>query len=390
MEKKVLFVATKDIHFDAFHLPTFKWFKENGYKIHTAAVGDLNLPFVDQRHDIPIQRSPFSLKNIAAYQELKKIMDQHSYQIIHCHTPMGGVLSRLAARNTRLKGTKVLYTAHGFHFCKGSPLINWMMYYPIEKSLAHMTDCLITINHEDYQLAKDRKFKAVTIKHVHGVGVDNERFHPISAFSKAVLRSEQGYKDETFILFYAAEFNKNKNQQLLIRALSSIKEQIPQAKLLLAGTGPLLEECKRTAARLGVDQMVDFLGFRKDINRLLKISDLAVASSLREGLPVNIMEAMSCGLPVIATENRGHLELLQHEKNGYLIPSEDEKQFSSRILELYRSKEQRESMGKSSKEIINASYTLEQVRAELNQIYTGYMVGDADEDPGKKYYRTSI
>ena len=389
MEKKVLFVATKDIHFDAFHLPTFKWFKENGYKVHTAAVGDLNLPFVDQRHDIPIQRSPFSLKNIAAYKELKKIMDQHSYQIIHCHTPMGGVLSRLAARNTRLKGTKVMYTAHGFHFCKGSPLINWMMYYPIEKSLARMTDCLITINNEDYQLAKERKFKAVTIKHVHGVGVDNGRFHPISAFSKSVLKGEQGYKDENFILFYAAEFNKNKNQQLLIRALSNVKEQIPQAKLLLAGTGPLQEECKRTAVRLGVEHMVNFLGFRKDIDSLLKISDLAVASSLREGLPVNIMEAMSSGLPVIATNNRGHLELIQQEKNGYLIPNEDEKQFSTRILELFHSKERREMMGKNSEEII-ATYTLEEVRAELNQIYTGYMVEDANEESGNKYYRTYI
>ncbi|MEC2056068.1 glycosyltransferase family 4 protein [Peribacillus psychrosaccharolyticus] len=390
MEKKVLFVATKDIHFDAFHLPTFKWFEENGYKIHTAAVGDLDLPFVDQRHDIPIQRSPFSLKNIIAYQELKKIMDQHSYQIIHCHTPMGGVLSRLAARTTRMKGTKVIYTAHGFHFCKGSPFINWMMYYPIEKSLARMTDCLITINNEDYQLAKERKFKAVTIKHVHGVGVDNERFHPISAFSKSVLRSEHGYKNKEFILFYAAEFNKNKNQQLLIRALSSVKEKIPQAKLLLAGTGPLLEECKKSAVRLGVEHMVDFLGFRKDIDSLLKISDLAVASSLREGLPVNIMEAMSSGLPVIATKNRGHMELIQQEKNGYLIPSEDDKQFSIRILELFHSIEQREKMGKMSEKIINATYTLAVVRSELNQIYTGYMVEDTNEESGNKYYRTYI
>lgn len=389
MEKKVLFVATKDIHFDAFHLPTFKWFKENGYKIHTAAVGDLNLPFVDQRHDIPIQRSPFSLKNIAAYQELKKIMDQHSYQLIHCHTPMGGVLSRLAARNTRLKGTKVIYTAHGFHFCKGSPLINWMVYYPIEKSLARMTDCLITINREDYNLAKVKKFKADSIKHVHGVGVDNERFHPISAFSKSVLRGELGYKDKDFILFYAAEFNKNKNQQLLILALSTLKEQIPQAKLLLAGTGPLVEECKRSAVRLGVDHMIDFLGFRKDIDRLLKISDLAVASSLREGLPVNIMEAMSCELPIIATENRGHLELIQQEQNGYLIPPGDFQFFSTRILELFHDKERRGRMGKSSKEII-AAYRLSEVRAELNQIYPSYLAEDGNGEPGNKYYRTYI
>ena len=390
MEKKVLFVATKDIHFDAFHLPTFKWFKENGYKVHTAAVGGLNLPFVDQRHEIAIQRSPFSLKNIAAYQELKRIMEQHSFQIIHCHTPMGGVLSRLAARQTRMNGTKVIYTAHGFHFCKGSPLINWMVYYPVEKSLARMTDCLITINDEDYRLAQERKFRAETIKHIHGVGVDTQRFHRLSMVKKSALKTELGYKEEAFLLFYAAEFNKNKNQQLLIRALSNLKEHIPQAKLLLAGTGPLLEECKRFAVRLGVNHMVDFLGFRKDIDSLLKISDLAVASSLREGLPVNIMEAMSSCLPIIATENRGHMELIQSERNGYLIPPDDDQLMSVRILELFASKEKREMMGKVSEDIIHSTYSLSEVRAELNQLYSVYMAEDVKEKDGTNYYRSFL
>lgn len=385
MEKKVLFVATQDIHFDAFHLPTFEWFKENGYKVHTAAVGGLTLPFVDHRHEIAIQRSPFSLKNIAAYRELKKILDDQSYQLIHCHTPMGGVLSRLAARHTRLQGTKVLYTAHGFHFCKGSPLINWMVYYPVEKSLARMTDCLITINNEDYKLAKEREFKAETIKHVHGVGVDTQRFQRLSIIKKLALKIELGYKEEEFLLFYAAEFNKNKNQQLLIRTLANLKEQIPKVKLLLAGTGPLLEECKRMAGELGVESMIDFLGFRKDIDSLLKISDLAVASSLREGLPVNIMEAMSSGLPIIATENRGHMELIDSGRNGYLIPPDDDQHLSERILELFNSTEKREVMGKRSEEIILSTYSLSKVRTELNQLYSAYMT--EQEEASTNIYR---
>ena len=151
--KKVLFCATVDYHFKAFHLPYLKWFKEQGWQVHIAASGELELPYTDQKFNIPIQRSPFRMKNFEAYNKLKQLMDHNKYDIIHCHTPMGGVLARLAARKTRANGTKVIYTAHGFHFCKGAPLINWLTYYPIEKMLANDTDCLITINQEDYQIA---------------------------------------------------------------------------------------------------------------------------------------------------------------------------------------------------------------------------------------------
>ncbi|XJZ26736.1 glycosyltransferase [Bacillota bacterium Lsc_1132] len=217
----------------------------------------------------------------------------------------------MAARQARKQGTKVLYTAHGFHFFNGAPFVNWLVYYPIEKILSAVTDCLITINHEDFQLAQRHRFKAEQIKHVHGVGVNTERFHPIDREHKLRLRTTYGYQEQDFLMIYAAEFNQNKNQQLLLKALAKIKDQIPQAKLLLAGNGPLLLDCKQLAAQLGIDQKVEFLGQRQDVEQLLKISDLAVASSLREGLPVNIMEAMACGLPVVASDNRGHRELVE-------------------------------------------------------------------------------
>ena len=152
-----------------------KWFKEQGWEVHVAASGNMNLPYVDQKFDIPIQRSPLVIKNIQAYQDLNVLINEHQYEIIHCHTPMGGVLARLAARNARKNGTKVIYTAHGFHFCKGAPITNWLLYYPIEKILASFTDCLITINQEDYQLATKR-FKTKQIEHVNGVGVNIEEF----------------------------------------------------------------------------------------------------------------------------------------------------------------------------------------------------------------------
>ena len=170
-----------------------------------------------------------------------------------------------------------------FIFVKEHHLANWLLYYPIEKTLAHFTDCLITINPEDYQLAKKR-FKAEKIEHVHGVGVNTEQFKPVGEEQRNQLRQQYGYKENDFLLFYAAEFNKNKNQQLLIQALALIKDEVPNARLLLAGEGPLLEECRKLSIQLGIEEMVDFLGYRNDIRELVENIRSCSCIKFREGL----------------------------------------------------------------------------------------------------------
>ncbi|PFP29489.1 glycosyltransferase family 1 protein [Bacillus sp. AFS073361] len=372
MNKKMLFCATVDYHFKAFHLPYLKWFKEQGWEVHVAASGEMKLPYVDRKYNIPIQRSPFDPKNMVAYKILKSIIDNNQYKIIHCHTPMGGVLTRLAAREARRNGTKVLYTAHGFHFCKGAPFTNWMLYYPIERILSRFTDCLITINTEDYNIAKNHRFKAQEIKHVNGVGVNTDFYKPVDETHKSVLRKEHGYDTQDFLMFYAAEFNRNKNQKLLIESLALVKDEVPNAKLLLAGVGPLLQDCKELSLRLGVDGMVDFLGFRNDIDKLLMISDIAVASSLREGLPVNIMEAMACGLPVIANDNRGHRELIEDSMNGWLIRNNSE-DFSKRIMTLAQAAKLRFQMGEYGRKMIFQHYSTNKVLDVQSKMYKLYM-----------------
>jgi glycosyltransferase EpsD len=388
MKRKVLFCATVDYHFSAFHIPYLKWFKEQGWEVHVAASGNMELPYVDKKFILPIQRSPFHSKNIEAYKQLKEIILQHDYQLIHSHTPMGGVLARLAARPARKRGTKVIYTAHGFHFCKGAPIPNWLVYYPIERVLSSYTDCLITINEEDYKLATSHQFKAKRIEHIHGVGVDTERFSPVSSFHKEVLRAEHRYENDAFLMFYAAEFNSNKNQQLLIKAISIVKEKIPKARLILAGEGILLRECQELAKELGVEQMVDFLGFRKDVESFLKMSDMVVASSKREGLPVNVMEAMACGLPIIASVNRGHVELVNNGVNGYIIPEDDADEFGVKLLALYNSSELRKKMGEESVSQVK-KFSLKQVSNELMEVYSNYMVEES-RDSKSKYNRAYI
>ena len=205
--EKILFTATVDSHILNFHIPYLKWFKEQGYEVHVASRGNADIPYVDKKHNIPFERSPFRLSNIKAYLQLKDVIDRNNYKLIHCHTPMGSVLTRLAAKNARKSGTKVLYTAHGFHFFEGAPLKNWLLYYPVEKWLSRYTDCLITINDEDYECAIRKKFKSGTIKKVNGVGIDLNKFTPQTYKKKKELRKIYGYSEKDFILIYVAELN---------------------------------------------------------------------------------------------------------------------------------------------------------------------------------------
>ncbi|MEO3945376.1 glycosyltransferase family 4 protein [Gorillibacterium sp. CAU 1737] len=367
----ILFVATVDTHVEKFHLPYLQWFKEQGWEVHVAARGERELPYVDRKINIPFERSPFKRGNLRVYRELSELIDREGYQVIHCHTPMGGMLARLAGWKARKSGTKMLYTAHGFHFCKGAPMLNWLLYYPIEKGLSRLTDCLITINAEDYRLAQARHFRASEIARVPGVGIPTERYRPLGPEEKSERRQELGLPKEELLLFYAAEFNKNKNQQLLLQALERLKERVPSVRLLLAGSGPLLPACRELADRLQVADRVEFLGYRDDIMRILPACDIAVASSLREGLPVNIMEAMASGLPIVATSNRGHDELVKDGENGYLVAPGDAAAMADRLEELLLSEEARKRMGETGLHLVGA-YSVQEVKQQLGQIYARY------------------
>jgi glycosyltransferase EpsD len=372
--KKILFCATVDSHFKAFHLPYMKWFRDKGWIVDVAANGTLKLPNVNNKYNIPIQRSPFHVDNVRAYKELSNIINNNNYSIIHSHTPMGGVLTRIAARKSRKSGTKVFYTAHGFHFCKGAPLTNWLSFYPVERMLAHFTDHLITINEEDFQLAVNHKFQARKISHVNGVGVDCERYKPISNELKKRKRRLLGFHQNDFLMIYTAEFSKNKNHQLLIKLMKLVKKKSPNVKLLLAGEGILLEDIKALTKRLGVENEIVFLGYRKDIDEILPLCDVAVSTSYREGLPVNIMEAMASGLPIIATHNRGHVELVKNGTNGWLIENQNIDSMNKKINQLITEPDLIDCFGLKSREIIVKEFSLDHTIIQSNQVYKPYIV----------------
>ncbi|MCZ0068651.1 glycosyltransferase family 4 protein [Bacillus sonorensis] len=377
MTGTVLFCATVDYHFKAFHLPYFKWFKEQGWNVHTAAKGSMQLPFADQQFDIGIERSPFRSGNLKACRELGRIIDENEYNIIHCHTPMGGVLARLAARKWRKKGTAVIYTAHGFHFCQGAPLKNWLLYYPIEKGLSFLTDCLITINQEDFELAKGFRRMMRTEK-IHGIGVDTGRFHPVDEEEKRRLRTKYDLNQDDFVLIYPAELNINKNQALLIEATALLKDRMPNMRLVFAGKGQMEEEYRRLAEQKRAASHITFAGFQKDIHEWIKLADVSVASSRREGLGMNLLEGMAAGKPAVATDNRGHREVIKDGVNGFLIPQGDAQTFSERLLQLYHSDRLQKQMGEEGRKTA-AVYSQQRTVKEMAGIYSSFMKKQAAE-----------
>lgn len=369
--KKILYVATITEHFYYFHLPYLKMFHDLGWQVDVASHGDVELPFCDNRYEIPIKRSPADKDNLKAYKMLKKIIRDNHYDIVHCHTPMGGILARLASFSQRKKGTKVLYTAHGFHFYDGAPKANWMVYFPIEYVMSMTTDCLITINDEDYNCAKKR-LKAKATAKVNGVGYNSDRYFPVSKEEKLALRDKLGYSRDEKLLVYVAEMNLNKNQAMLIRALKVISEKRDDVRLIIAGADNFNGEYPKLAKELGIDSKVDFLGHREDINDILHMSDIAVGSSYREGLPVNVMEALACGLPVVLSDNRGHRVLGVNGENGYVVKINDYEAMAQRINEILNDENLYEKLSANAIELIKP-YSKESVIVELKEIYNRYI-----------------
>lgn len=369
--KKVLFVATVvREHINVFHTPFLKLFKDNGWETYVAASNDYFdnpkdciIPYCDHYIEIPFQRSPFAMGNFTCYKMLEKIISEEDFDIIHCHTPVGGMLTRLAARKARKHGTRVIYTAHGFHFYSGAPIINWLFFYPAEKILSFFTDDIILINGEDFKRAK--KFHAKRIHYVQGVGINEARF-TTSNNEENYLRKEQNIDDNTFIVLFIGELIKRKNIKTLLEAINRIKNE--NIACLICGSGVLKDELQRYVDENGLNNIISFLGFRNDIPHVLLGSNVFVFPSYQEGLPVAVMEAMEVGLPIVASNVRGTNDLVLEGENGFLLKPEDAVGFAERIIFLKNHPKMCHEMGLKSKQLIKP-FLEDKVIEKMAKIY---------------------
>lgn len=343
--KRALVLASVASMIDQFNMPNIRLMKEMGYEVDVAtnfiegstcsddkiAALKETLKQMNVRClQIDFSRNVLNVsQNIKAYKQTKRIIDENNYTLIHSHSPIGGFLSRIAARKARKQGTKMVYTAHGFHFFKGAPLMNWLIFYPIERISSRWTDVLVTITHEDYQLAQ-KKMYAKEVVYVPGVGIDTAVFVPKEgdAAINMAKRNDLGIAMTDTVMLSVGELNKNKNHEIVLRAMAQLGRK--DVHYVIAGRGVLKEHLEQLAQELGVSRQLHLLGFRTDVKELFKMADFFAHPSYREGLSVAVMEAMANGLPVICTEIRGNTDLIEEAKGGYLFkPAEQDTAYNA-------------------------------------------------------------
>lgn len=327
MEKKAIIVATLYSFVSQFEKNDIKILKELGYKVYLAAninKTDSELEsLIEGKLDLKFTRNPISTGNIKSIFKLYKYLKNNKFDLMHCHTPVGGVIGRLTGKLAKVK--TIIYTAHGFHFFKGAPLKNWILFYPIEKILSKFTDILITINKEDFK--RVQKFHSKKVEYIPGVGIDIEKIKNVKVNIEE-KRKELGINAQDKVLISVGELIDRKNHILPIKALGKIKDK--NLKYLICGEGPLktklVEECKKEK----IEEEVKFLGFRKDIYELCKISDLFIFPSKQEGLPVALMEAIAVNIPIVCSNIRGNIDLVEDYRNGILLDN-DENEYKKNI-----------------------------------------------------------
>lgn len=343
--KKVLIVASVVSFIEWFNKENIEYLRtELGCEVHIACNFDYMDDTDEERtktyldricaqgvilHNIHFARSPLSRDNIAAYSELKKIINRQKFDLIHCHTPAASMLTRLAARKARKMGCIVMYTCHGFHFHNAAPKKNWMIYYPVERFCSRFCDYLVTINQEDYHRAQT--FHAKNVRYIPGVGVDIRRIKE-TAVDRAAYKKSIGIPEDCIMLLSVGEMIERKNHEVIIRALSSLQNK--NIYYVICGKGPLKEYLSNLAKQLGIADHVVFLGFRKDIPELCNASDISAFPSKIEGLGLAGIEAMAAGVPLISSNVHGILDYVIDGETGYACDPEDVDGFAKAIDKL--------------------------------------------------------
>ncbi|MGN2337058.1 glycosyltransferase [Clostridium cagae] len=361
--KKILFVASTLSHIENFHIPYLEQFKKKGYIVHV--IGKPNnksdIPYTDKVIPISFKKSMFSISNFSNSIKIAKIIKSENYDIVSLHTTLAAFFTRLSIIMLLNKPKLIINTVHGYLFDDNTPFIKKAIMILAEKFTKCVTNIIIVMNSSDYNIAKRYKLFKDNIYLINGLGVNVSNFPSISNEEKMLLRKENNFSNKDFIIIYVAEFSKRKNQIFLLNCLKSlIDEGFKDIKLLLLGDGKLLNELKLYAKKLHIGNNVIFTGYTKNTCMYYQLSDICVSSSRIEGLPFNIVEAMSTGLPVIASNIKGHSDLVKQNKNGYLFEYNNIDQFCNYIKKIYYNKELQCKMRISSSEI-SKEYSLKNV-----------------------------
>ncbi len=365
--KKVLVVCTTDNMVWQFLVPHIKFLEKLGNKVDVACnrsgffFDELKEEYGLNVYEINFARNPLHPRNLKAEADLKALVKENKYDLIWCHQPVGGVMGRRVGKKFKIP---VVYTAHGFHFFAGAPLINRLVYKTIEKHYAKYTDALVTMNEEDFENAK--KFKAKRVYKINGIGIDLNKYKPEENFDRNEFRKSLGLNEEDFVIISVGELNENKNLITALKAINACENK--NIKLISLGQGPLRGEFEEYVNKNNLQNRIQFLGFRKDVTKCLQSADSFVMPSFREGLPKSMMEAMALGLPVVASNIRGCRDLTIDGKGGILCDPSKMETFANAFDKLAGDKTLCEKMSRFNKQQIK-QYDIEKVIEQMTKIF---------------------
>ena len=365
-DKKVLLLTTTDNMIWQFLIPHARFMQEHGATVECACAKTgfwfdelAKMGFV--MHEIPFTRSPFSIKNLKGYKQLKKIVKENDINLIHCHQPVGGAMGRFAAKKFKIP---CIYTAHGFHFFKGAPLKNRIIFKTIEKYCSKFTTALVTMNNEDFENAS--KMKAKKAYQINGIGLDLKKYKKTEDFDKVTFKEELGVQKDEFVIVTVAEFIKRKNYATMLETIKELGDK--NIKFLICGRGQQEQEIKNIIERDNLQEKVTILGYRKDVDKILQISDCFFLPSFQEGLTLSIIEAMTFGLPVITSTARGNRDLITDGVNGFVADPRDYKTFANKISILMDDKNLQKEMSKANKKDCQ-NYDISIVIEQMKKVY---------------------
>ncbi len=381
-KKKVLMLASVASMIDQFNIPNIRQLQRMGYEVHVACnfkegntcdgkrLSELQRILQDMRvvwYQWDCPRNINSVRKcVKAYRQLLTLTGLHHYEWLHCQSPVGGALARLAAHRRNIR---IVYTAHGFHFYHGAPWKNWMLYYPAEVFLAHWTDVLITVNKEDYVFAKKR-LRAGKIVYVPGVGIDTEKFSDVGMKgSRREFCRRYRIPDDALVLLSVGELNQGKNHRMVVKALQALRRT--NVYYLICGQGALKKELRAYANHLGIGQYLCMPGYQQHMSWIYQNADIFVFPSVREGMPVALMEAMAAGLPCLASDIRGNRELLCRQE---LFSLKHPEQLAAALKQMLDDGHLRQICERYNRKKIRGYHT-EAVQKRMRKIYR-YMAAD--------------
>lgn len=378
--KRALMYASVASMIQQFNMNNISLLQELGYKVDVACNFEFGSTISQEKvealktrlkeidvdfYHIPVPRKITDIHNLKlSYSQTKELMNKNQYQLIHCHSPIGGIICRIANKNSNnYENTRMIYTAHGFHFFKGNNPFKNFLFRNIERYGAKYTDTLITINKEDYAAAKKFKLrKNGTVEYVPGVGIDIDKINSIQG-NKEELCKELNIPSDSTILLSVGELNDNKNHKVVIQSLPELPNNV---HYIICGTGPLKEQHEKLAKELHVENRLHLLGYRSDVIKIMRSCDIFIFPSKREGLGLAAIEAMACGLPLITSNRHGILDYSENGINSFICNPFKTKEFINAIGRM-----KPEIISEFSKENLNkvVKYDIKNINEKMNLLY---------------------